>query len=848
MKSFSAYTSLEVKECLSLLKSRPRGLTSEEVAQRLGTYGANVLAKHQVLWWPILLRQLKSPFLYLLSGADAIALLLGEYLDAATILVFIFISVFLGFIQEFRSEKTVNTLQKYFKRQVKVRRGGHELVIDVEQLVPGDIVLLQAGDTLGADMRFITPSRILVDESVLTGESVAVEKESRPIGQKNSQIPQASNIGFMGTTVMEGGGEGIVILTGPRSCLGELSKLTLKEGKPSPFEKGIAKFSYLLIRMVLITLVLVFVLNLLLKGSSFDYLDFLIFAVALSIGVVPEALPVVTTFSLSRGALRLAKKKVVVKRLAAIEDLGSIDVLCTDKTGTITENKMTVGEVLGSENTHYWGLLAASGAADKNSDGTLCMPQSAPKNDFDRALWETASVMERRHLKKVRKLAEFPFDPKRRCNSVLIKNSTGSFLIVRGAPEVVWEKCADKSLPKKDFFAWVEREGKQGRRTLAVARKPFANKEYYDSDEADLELVGCLSFVDPLKKSAAKAIEKAQKLGVSVKILTGDGLEVGEAIGREVGLVGDSSQVILGEDWVKLSPSKQLETAERVAVFARVSPEQKYEIIKVLQKKHTVGFLGEGFNDAPALKLADVALAVQGASDIAQDAADVVLLNPSLEVIIEGIRGGRKIFANTIKYITNTLASNFGNFYAIAIVSLFTDYLPMLPIQILLVNLLSDFPMISIAGDEVDEEDLKRPNEYKVQSVALTATLLGIISTLFDFLFFAIFRQYSPGVVQTMWFIESIFTELVLIFSIRTRGVFFRAVRPGIVLLIATVGAGITTLLLPFSRIAQNVFHFVRPQPVWLLIVGGLLLTYFITNELVKLYYYRRVATSDETA
>lgn len=830
MKSFPAYTNLEVKECFKIIKSRAEGLTSEEAARRLALYGPNRLEKSQVHWWPIMRRQLASPFLYLLFAADLIAFLLGHYLDAVTILFFILVSAFLGFYQEYRSEKAVKILQGYLKRLARIRRGGVEKVIEAADLVPGDVVILQAGDALPADVRFTSLTHLVVDESILTGESAAVPKQAAALDKEVSQIHQAQNIGFLGTSVTEGYAEGVVLATGPRSTLGSLSKLTLKTQRVSPFERGIAKFSYLLIKMVGVTLALVFLANLLIKGASFDPWDFLLFAIALAVGVVPEALPVVTTFALSQGALRLAKKKVVVKRLAAIEDLGSVDVLCTDKTGTITENKLVVAEVLGSDQTHFWGLLASTAVMDG---------VAKPTNNFDAALWETASEMERRHLKKVDKLAEIPFDPRRRCNSVLVKNSRGRFLIVRGAPEVVEAKCLRGEVDKKKLKEWVGREGKLGRRTLAVARKSFAKAEYFDSDESDLEWVGCLSFVDPFKKSAARAIGEAQKLGLEVKILTGDGLEVAEAVGREVGLVTRVDQVMQGEEFARLEGEQQAEAVERVSVFARVGPEEKFKIIEVLQKKHTVGFLGEGFNDAPALKLADVALVVQGAADIAQDAADVILLNQSLAVIVDGIREGRRTFANTIKYIKNTLTSNFGNFYAVAIVSLFTDYLPMLPIQILLVNLLSDFPMIAVAGDSVDEEDLQRPNEYRVQNVALVATVLGIVSTLYDFLFFAIFRSYPVGVVQTMWFVESIFTELVLIFSLRTRQGFLRAARPGKILVTACLLAGVATLALPWSIFGQEVFHFVRPTGRWLVIVAGLLGAYFVNTELVKLWYYR---------
>ncbi len=817
--SFALYTNKTVDASLHELNSSSSGLSVEEAARRLQTDGPNELATHSVLWYKILFRQFTSPFLYLLAGAAGIAFVLGEMIDGSMITAFVLINAGLGFAQEYHSERAVELLRTFVKKRSRVRRDGKEILVDSRELVTGDIVIVETGDVMQADVRFLEMDRFVVDESALTGESVAVSKSSEPLVSETHEAYQAKNIGFAGTTVVSGRAIAVVFATGIKTQIGEVSSLTTETQDKSAFEKSLGTFSVLILRVIVVTIVLVFVANILIKGGDVDLPELLIFSIALAVSVIPEALPVVMTMTLSRGAIRLAREQVVVKRLSAIEDLGSIDVLCTDKTGTLTENKMAVAHVFADDQSRCLFLAAAASSflGEKEAD---------PNNAFDIAIWNRLDVSVQNRVRQSVRTDEVPFDPSKRWNSVVVDGQ----LVVRGAPEEIMFLChISGSQPLEE---WIQQEGKKGRRVLAIAT---------GTDDTHLALAGVISFEDPVKATAVAAIAHAKQLGVQMKILTGDRPEVAGSVAMTVGLISDVSHVITGEAWEKLSQEDRIKSAKSHAVFARVSPQQKYLIIQALRTEQEVGFLGEGINDAPALKMASVGIVVDGASDIAREAADIVLLKHSLEVIVGGIREGREVFANTVKYIKATLASNFGNFLAVATATLLVDYLPMLPVQILLVNLLSDFPMIAIATDAVDPEELKRPRSYDLKDIVYSATVLGIVSTVFDFIFFFLFSRISPEVLQTNWFIGSILTELVLIFSIRSRGAFWRAVRPSATLFWLSLVAMIVTVAIPFTEMGERIFHFIIPSSKHLLLIACLVVVYFVVTETVKRLYYRKV-------
>ena len=835
---FAPFTAISVDQVLAHTKTSPRGLDSTEAATRLAEDGANEIASHEAGPWQLFLRQLRSPFIYLLVGAALISFGMGDIVEGALIILFVCINTILGFSQEYHSVHALNLLKQFVVKHARVKRGGHEETILSRDLVVGDIILLEAGDLVPADARLMETQAFVVDETILTGESVQVNKLADPLPTATEQAYEASNIVFSGTTVVSGRGQAVVIATGTHTAMGTISHLTAETKHESSFEKGIGRFSLFILRLVLVTLVGLFVAHLILRGQNSHPLELILFSIALAVSVIPEALPIVTTISLSKGAMRLAKNKVVVKRLSAIEDLGSIEVLCTDKTGTITENRMRVEGTHGQnpEATLRYATLASSCLGDTTRQAN---------NAFDIALWQTQKGTEQRELCKRVRLAEIPFDPTRKRNSTLVQDGKVAILIIRGAPEAILPSCFAKDDPDEQAaLAWAAEQGHDGKRVLTVATKAMGAAKTYDphQEEHGFTFQGIIAFEDPIKASTPRALKEAQQLGVAVKILTGDSPEVAGTVAKTIGLISSHEEVLTGAAFMAMDEETQLEAARTHHVFARVSPEEKHAIIGCLEKQFEVGFLGEGINDAPGLKIANVGIVVQGASDIAREAADVVLLHQSLEVIIGGIREGREVFANTLKYIKATLASNFGNFYAVAISSFFIPTLPMLPIQILLLNLLSDFPMIAVATDAVDKEELLSPRSYHVRDIIKLATLLGIVSTLFDFMFFGLFFRGDAAILQTNWFVGSILTELVFIYSIRTKLPFWRARRPSTLLTGLTVSAAITTIVLPYTRIGQTAFHFHPPSTAHLVMIFSLVATYFVTTELAKLGYERFVS------
>ncbi len=838
LPSWQEFDQLSQKEIENTLQTTDSGLSSPEVEKRRGVYGYNEFGAEMKRWYHVLLRQFKSPFIYILLVIVPLSIFFGEYLDAIMVIIFILINVSLGFFQEFKSEKMLALLSTYVVARARVHRDGKEVMLPSRELVPGDLILLETGDIVPADARLIQADGLNVNESILTGESVSVSKEIDPASTKPIDVYEARNILFSGTTIIEGRAEAIVIAIGKDSFIGSIAHLAAGTVRESGFEKGIRRLSTFILRLIFGTLALVFLANLLLKPATGHRLaELLIFSIALAISVIPEALPVVTTFSLSRGALRLAKKKVVVKRLSAIEDLGGIDILCTDKTGTITENELSVAEVfpLDAATKHDVILVAAQASP------FLYSKDKEPNNAFDCALARVITEHDRTQLSHSEMVTEIPFDPVRRRNLVFVKNNNTFQIITRGAFEEVAELCTNISPDDPGVAAWLKAEGEQGRRVITVALRQAKKTDREDlrAAEHDLTCIGLISFVDPLKPTSHAAISEAKQLGITVKILTGDGPEVAGAIGKDVGLIETIDDVITGTKLFALPPDEQSLAVERHMVFARVNPTEKYQIIKLLQSKHHVGFLGEGINDAPALKIAEVGLVVAEASDVARDAADVVLLKKSLGVIIDGIREGRIVFVNTVTYIKSTLASNLGNFYAVAVASLLIDFLPMLPLQILLLNLLSDFPMIAIATDRVDPRELKKPKQYDIKEIALIATVLGLVSSLFDFIFFAYFKGGGASSLQTNWFMGSIITELIFLFSIRTRGWSWQARRPSSTILALSIIAIIVTITIPLMPMSRSVFQFIAPTKEHYFVIFIIAALYFITTEVVKWGYYR---------
>jgi len=824
------FASINPEEIFKQLNTSKLGLNDKSVQDCLTKYGTNEIKSNQLKWWTIFFKQFKSSFIYLLIGAAILAIILGETLDGIVIFIFIAINTLLGFFQEFRSEQALKMLQTFIVVNTRVIRDGVELLIDSKKLVPGDIVVLETGDQVPADIRVIETKNISVDESILTGESMIVNKTMDIISDPVSNYYSATNLLFSGSTITNGKVVGVVVNTGINSCIGNISHLTVETQKQSAFTKGLSGFSNFILKLIIVTLIFVFIANLVIKKDP-NIVELLIFSIALAVSVIPEALPLVTTLSLSRGALQLAKNKVVVRRLSAIEDLGGIEILCTDKTGTITENKLTVNEVISTNRNQC--LLYANLGASALTDRT---------EPFDIAVWNEIGQVDQETVVNTQQIFEEPFNPIRRRNLSVVEYSGTYYVIARGAPESVLSLCPKISdILLSQAHEFTKSQGSLGNRLFCIAYKTIDQytNQSVEELESDLQYLGIISFIDPIKETTIPAIEKAEALGLQIKIITGDSAEVAGAVGIKIGLIQNFSEVITGSELFTKSTEEQITIIDQFHIFARITPEQKYSIIRILQNKHEVGFLGEGINDAPALKAAGVSIVVPSASGIAREVSDIALLENNLEVIVTGIQEGRKVFANTIKYLKSTLASNFGNFYAVAIGSLIIDFLPMLPLQLLLLNLLSDFPMIAIASDNVDSADIAKPQHYNVREVVFLATILGIVSSVFDFMFFGIFYRISPGVLQTNWFIGSILTELVFTFSVRTKLLFYKGVRPSWIVLGLSVLASVVTVVIPFTLIGQNIFKFIAPQPIHLALIFSLVILYFACTEIVKHYFYR---------
>ena len=784
------------------------GLTAAEVRKRKETYGPNALPLPRFRFLKLLLRQFKGIFNLLLLACATITYALGEPIDALLISAFVIISVGLSLFQEYKSNSAAEKLKSYLVKTITVRRGNHDVEVAIEDLVPGDILKLESGDIVPADATIRETVGLQVDETAFTGESIPVTK----IASADSNSDNRSLL-LQGVVVIRGNAYAEVTATGTNTRLAQIVKTASETQTSSELTRGIDRISTFILRATVLTLIFVVIANILIDGTSTDVPSLLIFAIALAVSVIPEALPLVMTFSLSRGALRLAKQSVIVKRLSSVQDLGSIEILCTDKTGTITENKLVYQSMYQVPDSPWHPLvLSRLTAHDLN--------ERHPE-PFDRATDIALTEEQRTQVACFTITDEEAFDPQLRSNGSIVTCDNTTLHIRRGSPEYFFEQ---NLVGKNNVTGWLVSEEAKGHRILGVS--------YNDGSGA--KFGGFISFADTLKSTTKATIAAAKELNVKVVIITGDAHIVAEAIGFEAGLITSSDEVIEAAAFFNLPSLEQHKRIETIKVFARTTPEQKLALIELLKEHHTVGFLGEGINDAPALKAAHVSIVVQSASDVARETADVVLLESDLSVIIEGIRIGRETYANTLKYIRTTLVSNFGNFYAVAVGSLFISFLPMLPKQLLLLNLLSDLPMIAIAIDHVHKSEVAKPQRYDFKSMYIIFITLGLVSTIFDFMWFALFFKSAPEVLQTNWFIASVITEILLLISLRSMLPIEKAGRPASLLVWLSAIAFITTILLPIIPVTAEFFGFTPPTMVHLGIIIGLACVYLVVSEIAK--------------
>jgi len=844
----------DTETVLRELESRLDGLSEAEADSRLKQYGLNAIAREERQSALMrLLSNVKNPLVLLLTALGVLSFLTGDLRATTVIFVMVVLGVVLRFYQEMRAqEMRANNAAEKLKAMVTntatLVRDGKKAEVPLKMLVPGDIIRMAAGDMVPADVRVLSAKDLFLNQSALTGESLPVERKADATSADVQNPLELPNICFLGSNVESGTATAVVIHTGDKTYFGSLAASIVGQRQLTSFDKGVNKFTWLMIGFIAVMVPAVFLINGL---SKHDWLEAFLFAMAVAVGLTPEMLPMIVTVNLSNGALAMARKKVIVKRLNAIQNFGAMDVLCTDKTGTLTQGKIVLEKHLDahgdpSEKVLQYGYL--------NS-----YHHTGLKNLLDEAILAHEELEERLKAKEqYRKIDEIPFDFVRRRMSVVVEDTTGlNTLICKGAVEEVLGLCTRVEVKGEIIEVLPEHDAKrrqiaddlngQGFRVIALAYKqmPGATDEptYAIKDESDLILLGFLAFLDPPKDTAAEALKRLHNLNVDVKILTGDNEIITAYICKEVGMPVE--HLLLGTQIEAMSEAELAEAASVTSVFARLAPAHKERIIRALQSKgHVLGFMGDGINDAPALKAADVGISVDSAVDIAKESSDIILLENSLLILEKGVLEGRRVFGNIVKYIKMAASSNFGNMFSVVGASAFLPFLPMRPIQVLTNNLLYDFSQTTIPTDKVDADWLTKPRKWEIGRILRFILFIGPISSLFDYLTFFMMLYvfncwHNPALFQTGWFVESLFTQTLIIHVIRTNKIPFLqswASWPLILssVIIVAVGAGLTV-----SPLA-GALGFVPLPPLYWLLLAIILVCYVVLTQLVKTWFYRR--------
>ncbi|MEQ1743532.1 MAG: magnesium-translocating P-type ATPase [Candidatus Nitrotoga sp.] len=834
---------------LQQLASRLDGLTQAEADVRLKQYGQNMIAREQRLSALIrLLSNVKNPLVLLLVALGILSFLTGDLRATVVIFVMVILGIVLRFVQEMRADNAAEKLKAMVSNTATLVRDGKEKEVPLKMLVPGDIIRLAAGDMTPADVRVLSAKDLFLNQAALTGESLPVEKMADAAPADVHNPLELANICFLGTNVESGAATAVVICTGKQTYLGSLAASIVGQRQLTSFDKGINKFTWLMILFIAVMVPTVFLLNGL---SKHNWTEAFLFAMAVAVGLTPEMLPMIVTVNLSKGALAMARKKVIVKRLNAIQNFGAMDVLCIDKTGTITQGKIVLEKHLDvngedSDKVLHFGYL--------NS-----FHHTGLKNLLDEAILKHEELEQHLQVQeKYRKIDEIPFDFIRRRMSVVVEDESGlNTLICKGAVEEVLSLCTRVELNGEVIAVQAEHDTRrrqladelngQGFRVIALAYKQMQGAPdepvYAVKDETDLILLGFLAFLDPPKDTATEALKRLHRLNVDVKILTGDNEIVTSYICKEVGMTVEN--LLLGSQIEAMSDDELAVAVAASSVFARLAPAHKERIIHALQSKdHVVGFMGDGINDAPALKAADVGISVDSAVDIAKESSDIILLENNLLILEQGVLEGRRVFGNIIKYIKMAASSNFGNMLSVVGASVFLPFLPMLPIQVLINNLLYDFSQTTIPTDEVDADWLTKPRKWAIGEIERFILFFGPISSIFDYLTFFImlylFNSWqNPALFHTGWFVESIFTQTLIIHIIRTNRIPFIESRASwqlitTSLIIVAVGA-----LLTISPLADTL-GFVALPPMYWLLLAVMLLCYMILTQMVKTWFIRK--------
>ena len=849
----------EPDDIFQKLESTKDGLTTEEAERRLHVHGHNVIARDEAHPYIQLLgKALINPLVILLLVLAAFVMspLGGEDYRAGTVmLTMVALGVSLRFVQEARADSAAAKLRAMISVKATALRDKKPVELPVSELVPGDVVELAAGDMIPADVRLLSAKDLFLIQASLTGESFPVEKFAvREITSGQSPL-ELKNVCYLGTSVESGAARAIVASTGQSTYIGSMSTAIADQHAATAFDKGNSKFTWLMIRFILVMVPLVFAINWITKG---DFKEALFFALAVAVGLTPEMLPMIVAVCLSKGAIAMSRKKVIVKRLNSIQNLGAMDVLCTDKTGTLTMDHIILEkhcDVVLEQDSDVLGM------AYLNSHF-----QTGLKNLMDRAILDHTEFQSQLALGEYSKVDEIPFDFSRKVMSVVVKTPEGALrLICKGAPEAIYQRCSNFSLDGKlypmehiittDLKEEFDHLSSDGFRVLAVAYRDMEPKPAYSKeDESGLILRGYLAFLDPPKDTSRTALAALQEHGVSVKVLTGDNELVSRKICKEVGIGAD--QFLLGNQVEGMSDEELAKAADKTTLFARLSPAHKQRIIKTLQGAgHVVGFLGDGINDAPALRAADVGISVDTAVDIAKESADAILLEKDLMVLEEGVLEGRKVFANILKYVRMGASSNFGNMFSVLGGSIFLQYLPMRPIQVLTNNLLYDFSQVPIPADDVDPELIAKPRPWSIGAIAKYILLIGPCSSVFDYTTFFIMlyvfhcrilegdseevRTFKEQLFQTGWFVESLLTQTLIIHVIRTNRIPFLQSWASWPLIATSVVIMAIGIYLPFSPLAPMLGFRPLPGLYWPLIaltlIGYMLLTQVVKSLLLRI-------------